>query len=167
MKLTKQMPPVSLVNETPRMTIISAVYNGSKTLQHCIDSVVNQTYSNKEIIIIDGGSKDGTLDIIRRNESRISYWNSEPDKGIYDAINKGIAKATGEVVAVLNSDDFYAHPEVLSCVAKEFSEKKTDTVFGELVYVKPGEEEKVTVAGVGSISRPSAPAPMRPAWPLR
>lgn len=93
--------------EKPLISVITVVFNGEKTLEQTILSVVNQTYDNVEYIIVDGGSKDSTLDIIKKYEDKIDYWQSEPDKGIYDAMNKGIGLATGDYVAILNSDDFY------------------------------------------------------------
>lgn len=95
---TKQIPLVS---------IITVSFNAAKTIEQTILSVINQTYSNIEYIIIDGGSTDGTVDIIKKYEDKIAYWVSEPDKGIYDAMNKGIAKTNGEVIGIINSDDWY------------------------------------------------------------
>jgi len=91
----------------PLISIITVVYNGAKTLEQTIQSVINQTYNNIEYIIIDGGSTDGTLDIIKKYENHISQWVSEPDKGLYDAMNKGISKANGELIGMINSDDWY------------------------------------------------------------
>ena len=91
----------------PLITIITVVYNGAKTLEQTIQSVVNQTYSNIEYIIIDGGSTDRTLDLLKKHEKNISHWISEPDKGLYDAMNKGIKMAKGEIVGMINSDDWY------------------------------------------------------------
>lgn len=93
-------------NASPKISIIIAVYNGAKTLQQCIDSVANQSYADVELIIIDGGSKDGTVDLLKANQMSISYWISEPDRGIYNAWNKALKKATGEWVHFLGSDDF-------------------------------------------------------------
>jgi glycosyltransferase involved in cell wall biosynthesis len=80
----------------PLISVIVAVYNGAKTLQRCIDSVSDQTYPNKELIIIDGGSTDGTIEIIRSNQDQITYWQSEPDNGIYHAWNKALDHASGD-----------------------------------------------------------------------
>lgn len=91
----------------PLISIITVVYNGSKTLEQTICSVLNQTYKNIEYIIIDGGSVDGTLNIIKKYEDRLSFWVSEPDKGLYDAMNKGISHAKGELIGMINSDDWY------------------------------------------------------------
>jgi glycosyltransferase involved in cell wall biosynthesis len=91
----------------PLISIITVVYNGVATLEQTILSVINQTYKNIEYIIIDGGSTDGTIEIIKKYEKHLAYWISEPDKGIYDAMNKGIAKATGKLIGLINSDDWY------------------------------------------------------------
>ncbi len=91
---------------TPLISVIVAVYNGSKSLQRCIDSVSDQTYLNKELIIIDGGSTDGTIEIIRSNQDKITYWKSEPDNGIYDAWNKALDYARGDWICFLGSDDY-------------------------------------------------------------
>ena len=95
----------------PLVTIITVVFNGEKYLQQTIQSVINQTYDNVEYVVIDGGSTDGTVDIIRKYEDKIDYWVSEPDQGIYDAMNKGIQLAGGEIVGLINSDDCY-HPKI-------------------------------------------------------
>src|SRR5579863_756011 len=106
-----------------KVTIITVVYNNRKTIKEAIDSVASQTYKNLEYIIIDGGSDDGTLDIIRKCQSKISKITSEPDKGIYDAMNKGIMAATGEIVGILNSDDLYINngvvTDVMECFIKD------------------------------------------------
>lgn len=93
--------------DKPLITVITVVFNGAKHLEETILSVINQTYDNVEYIIIDGGSTDGTLDIIRQYEHAIDYWVSEKDGGIYDAMNKGIQLATGESIGIINSDDWY------------------------------------------------------------
>ncbi|NEM97265.1 glycosyltransferase family 2 protein [Pontibacter burrus] len=95
------------MSSLPLVSIITVVYNGEKYLEQTIKSVLNQTYKNLEYIIIDGGSKDGTLDIINKYEAQLAYWVSEPDKGLYDAMNKGIKLAKGELVGLINSDDWY------------------------------------------------------------
>ena len=95
------------VKFSPLVTIITVVYNGEKYLEQTIKSVLNQTYQNIEYIIVDGGSTDSTLDIIKKFEDGIAKWVSEPDKGLYDAMNKGIQMATGELIGMINSDDWY------------------------------------------------------------
>ena len=91
-----------------KITIITASYNSVETIEDCIKSVLNQIYSNIEHIVIDGGSTDGTLDVIKKYKDKITKWISEPDKGIYDAMNKGIKLATGDIIGIFNSDDIYA-----------------------------------------------------------
>jgi glycosyltransferase involved in cell wall biosynthesis len=93
--------------EMPLISVVTVVYNGGRYLEQTILSIINQTYENIEYIIVDGGSSDGTLDIIRKYDDRIDYWVSEPDKGIYDAMNKGINLARGELIGLLNADDYY------------------------------------------------------------
>lgn len=89
------------------VSIITVVYNSEKTLEQTIQSVLNQTFNNIEYIIIDGGSTDGTIEVIKKYEKYISFWISEPDKGLYDAMNKGIGYANGEIIGMINSDDWY------------------------------------------------------------
>jgi glycosyltransferase involved in cell wall biosynthesis len=102
----------------PLVTIITVVFNGEKYLEQTIQSVINQNYDNVEYIIIDGGSTDGTVDIIRKYEDRIDYWVSEPDNGIYDAMNKGISLSTGNIIGIINSDDFYVDDAIVIVVQK-------------------------------------------------
>lgn len=97
----------------PLISVIVAVYNGDKTLQQCIDSVTRQTYANKELIVIDGGSRDGTVELIKANQGRIGYWISEPDGGIYNAWNKGLKQAKGEWICFLGADDRFWDEHVL------------------------------------------------------
>ncbi len=100
------------------ITIIIAVFNGAKTLQQCIDSVAQQSYPNKQLIIIDGGSTDGTVELLQANDQSISYWVSEPDAGIYNAWNKGLVKTKGEWVCFLGADDYFLDDQVLASMSK-------------------------------------------------
>ncbi len=95
------------LKQLPLVSIITVVYNGEAYLEQTINSVINQTYQNIEYIIIDGGSTDGTIEIIKKYEEHIALWVSEKDKGLYDAMNKGIKKANGELIGMINSDDWY------------------------------------------------------------
>ncbi len=105
----------------PKITIITPNYNGGQYLEECIKSIVEQDYPNLEYIIIDGGSTDDSLDIIKKYEKYITYWVSEPDNGMYDAIRKGFERSTGEIMAWLNSDDMY-HRNAFFCVAEVFQQ---------------------------------------------
>lgn len=118
----------------PKISIVTVSYNVVLTIEKTILSVINQTYSNIEYIIIDGGSTDGTVDIIKKYESKIAYWVSEPDKGIYDAMNKGIDGATGEWIATLNSGDTYFNNNTVEIVVKNIIEFKysTDIFYGKI-----------------------------------
>lgn len=119
-----------------KISIITVVYNGEKFLADCIQSVKNQSYPNIEYIVIDGASTDGTATIINQYRSCINIVISEPDKGLYDAINKGLNVATGEVVGILNADDTFATPNVVENIAKAFyKEQGLDGLYGDLNYV--------------------------------
>ena len=96
-----------------KISLITVVYNGEAFLQECFNSVMAQTYPDVEYLVVDGGSTDRTLNIIQENQSHIDYFVSEKDKGLYDAINKGVQRATGEVIGILNADDLFASPDVL------------------------------------------------------
>ena len=126
-----------------KVTIITAAYNSEKTISACIESVASQTYPRMEHIIIDGGSKDSTLSIIRQYRSKIAYWVSEPDEGMYDAMNKGIQAATGDLVGILNSDDVYADNYVVEKVVETISDNNVDSCYGDLVYVDRINADKV------------------------
>jgi len=119
-----------------KVSIVTVCYNSASTLEDTIRSVAAQNYPDIEYLVIDGKSTDGTQDIIEKYIDRISVFVSEKDKGIYDAINKGIALASGEVIAILNSDDMYAHEQVISRVVASMQENHSDACYGNLVYVK-------------------------------
>lgn len=112
----------------PLISIITVVHNGEKYLEQTIQSVLNQTYENIEYIIIDGASTDGTLDIVRKHEDQIAYWVSEPDGGIYEAMNKGILLASGELVGIINADDWLL-PETVDIVVNSYRKNHDVTVF--------------------------------------
>ncbi len=126
-----------------KVTIITAVLNGRDSIEDCILSILNQDYPDIEHIIIDGGSSDDTLDIIKKYEGRISSVISENDNGMYEALNKGITMATGDIVGILNSDDFYSTNTVISDVIEEFRKTKVDSVFADLVFVKKNDHQKI------------------------
>lgn len=126
-----------------KVSIITATYNSEKYLRGCIDSVLSQSYPDIEYIIVDGKSKDSTVDIIKSYGGRISSWISETDRGMYDAINKGMAMSTGDVIGILNSDDLFAAHDAVESIAKAFRERQTDTLYGDLEYVDPENTDKV------------------------
>lgn len=118
-----------------KISIVTVAYNAEDTIADTIKSVAEQSYPNIEYIIVDGGSSDGTVDVIRKYENHIHDWVSEADQGIYDAMNKGIAMATGDVIGILNADDIYAHSDVLQEAASAFDDGAIDCCYGDLVYV--------------------------------
>jgi len=132
-----------MIDPEIKISIITVSYNSEKTIKDTIESVLSQDYSNIEYIIIDGGSTDGTVDIIKEYTDKISYFVSEPDTGIYDGMNKGIKAATGGVIGILNSDDFYPNSYVISNVAKTFVNQSCDAVYGDLVYVKENDTSQI------------------------
>ena len=126
-----------------KVSIITVVFNGCNVIEECIKCVLGQSHKDVEHIIIDGNSTDGTLDVINRYKDKIARIVSEPDKGIYDALNKGIQLATGEVIGLLHSDDFYAHNRVIEKVADIFMKYKVDSCYGDLEYVGKNDTNKV------------------------
>jgi glycosyltransferase involved in cell wall biosynthesis len=118
-----------------KISIITATYNSSNTIDDCLKSINSQTIP-VEHIIIDGASSDETLAIVREKSPGAQIF-SEPDDGIYDAMNKGVCLATGDIIGILNSDDFYASPQVLDKVTAMFEKTGADALFADLVYVKP------------------------------
>jgi glycosyltransferase involved in cell wall biosynthesis len=118
-----------------KVSLITVCYNAKSTIQRCIESVLTQSHLNTEYIIIDGGSTDGTIQIIEQYRSNISLFISEPDKGIYDAMNKGINLANGDVIGTLNADDVLGNSEVLKTIASTFEQTQPDIVYGDLQYV--------------------------------
>ena len=126
-----------------KISLITVCYNSASTISHTIQSVQSQDFRDIEYIIVDGNSTDDTVKIIRSAGKIVSKWISEPDNGIYDAMNKGIAMATGEVVGMINSDDFYANENIISKVAAAFEDKDIDAVFGDLRVVDPKNLSKV------------------------
>ncbi|WP_040281391.1 glycosyltransferase family 2 protein [Psychroserpens damuponensis] len=120
-----------------KVSIITATYNSEKTLEFCMNSVLNQTYTDIEYIVVDGNSSDKSVDLItsKAKEFPNIKWTSEQDKGIYDALNKGIEKATGDIVGFVHSDDFLADDECISQIVDAFMVNNVDGVYGNLHYV--------------------------------
>ncbi len=126
-----------------KVSVITVSYNTVNTISDTIKSVLSQTYQDIEYVIIDGSSTDGTLDLIHSFGNRISKFISEPDKGIYDAINKGIKMATGDIVGILNSDDFFYDNHVIEKIAREFENDNIDAVFGDVQFISTGDNSKI------------------------
>lgn len=125
------------------ISVVTATWNCVDTLQDSLDSLARQSYKNCEHIVVDGASNDGTLELINKNLNRISHFKSEKDKGIYDALNKGIKLATGDVVGFLHADDLYASDKVLEDIAKIFEDPTVGAVYGDLDYVSQEDVTKV------------------------
>jgi hypothetical protein len=132
----------------PLITIVTVVFNGEQFLEETILSVINQTYDNVEYIIIDGGSTDGTLDIIKKYEHAIDYWVSENDKGIYDAMNKGIDLATGEWINFMNGGDSFYDDGVLAKVFVSKCYSDFDIVYGHHQVIYPSGRKRFAKAGL-------------------
>jgi len=127
---------------TSSISIITVCYNSAKTIIDTFTSISEQNYESIEYIVIDGGSTDDTLKLIEDSDV-VTKYVSEPDEGIYDAMNKGIAMATGDIIGILNADDFYARNDVLSMIAKVFEEPDIDACFADLVYVRQNDSKKI------------------------
>jgi len=141
-----------------KISIITVCYNSAKTIAETIESVLSQDYPNIEYIVVDGKSTDSTQDIVKSFGSKISKFVSEPDKGLYDAMNKGIGLATGDIIGIINSDDIYANNKVFSRVVQTVTEKNVDIVYGDLYYFKSGFPDRALRyyrGGVFSLSRVS------------
>lgn len=126
-----------------KVTIITVTYNSAGWLEQCIQSVIGQHYPDIEHIIVDGGSTDATLDIIRRYQPYISQWISEKDNGMYDAINKGMRMATGDIIGTLNSDDILASGDVISAIVNGFKYNDVQAVYGDIVFVQQTNLQKI------------------------
>ena len=129
-----------------KISIITVTFNSAETLPDTIESVLRQDYDDYEYLVIDGGSKDATVDIIKQYEPRFGgkmRWISEPDKGMYDGINKGIRMATGDVVGIINSDDFYHRNDIFRIINSSFEENPgIQAIYGDVRFVTPGNLDK-------------------------
>jgi glycosyltransferase len=125
-----------------KVSIITATYNSKITLQEAIASIASQKEANIEYIVIDGRSTDGTLDLVKDNDTIVRYI-SEPDQGIYDALNKGIKFATGDIIGFLHSDDLFASNTIIARIASEFKNQAIDGVYGDLEYVDKKNTKRV------------------------
>lgn len=134
-----------------KISIITATYDSGRTLRDTLESILAQTYTDYEVLIIDGGSRDNTKEIVDGFMPRFGEklkWYSGPDDGLYDAMNKGIALTTGDVVGILNSDDFYADSDVLRLIAEGCAD--VDAVYGDLDFVDPGDTSRIVRQWRGS-----------------
>ena len=138
-----------------KISIVTAVFNNEATIAHAIDSIAAQLYPDIEHLIIDGASSDHTMAIVNSRVHAKMRVLSEPDKGIYDALNKGCALATGEVIGLLHSDDFLAHPQVLEKLAQAFSDPDIDVAYGDLDYVAAADPARVVRHWCGGEFRPA------------
>lgn len=129
-----------------RISIITPSYNNAKTITDTFESILKQDFKDIEYIVVDGNSSDETVNLIKKYEPRFNgslKWISEPDKGLYDAMNKGIKMATGDIVGILNADDLYHQPNIISKIAHEFESSDIDALYGDLVFVSPKNINKV------------------------
>lgn len=133
----------SSLPDMPLITVITVVFNGASTIADTIQSVLNQTYGNIEYIVVDGGSSDGTVEILKQHEHAIDYWVSEKDGGIYDAMNKGIALASGAYVGMLNADDQFAGQDIMQSYADRLGEQNVDAIFSSLNIVSPESMDRI------------------------
>jgi len=153
--LHKLIRKISLTNHNLKISVITVVYNAVNTIEETILSVINQPYENIEYIIIDAGSTDGTLDIIKKYEKNIFYWVSELDYGLYHAMNKGIEKATGDIIGMINADDYYFE-NIFPDVAKEFEGKDLEKYifFGDMYHdgeiIKGWRQNNVKIGAFGA-----------------
>jgi glycosyltransferase involved in cell wall biosynthesis len=127
-----------------KVSVITITYNSAETLEQTILSVTNQTYNNIEYIIVDGKSTDSTLSIVEKHKDKISKVISEKDKGLYDALNKGIDLATGDIIAILHSDDFYINENVIQKYVDVFTKQNCEAVYSDLYYVDRKNTDKIT-----------------------
>lgn len=137
-----------------KISVITVSFNSAATIGDTLASVANQTWPDVEHVIIDGASKDDTLDVVRKLGTHVAHVTSERDKGIYDAMNKGVAVSSGDVIAFLNADDFYAHPDVLRHVANALTDTDIDAVFGDVEFFQPDRADKVTRRYSSAFFRP-------------
>ena len=125
-----------------KISIITVTYNSAATLAHTLESVNNQDYNDIEHVLVDGGSTDETVAIIQ-SYPHVAKWVSEKDKGLYDAINKGIGMATGDVIGILNSDDFFPANHIVTQIVNAFQQNSVSAVYGDIAFVRPGKLGKI------------------------
>ncbi len=126
-----------------KISVITAVYNREREIASALDAMAAQTWRDSEHLVVDGASTDGTLEIVRNAARPVDRLISEPDRGIYDALNKGIGASSGDVVGFLHSDDVFAHADVLQRIAQAFEDPDVDAVYGDLLYVSQNDPDQV------------------------
>jgi glycosyltransferase involved in cell wall biosynthesis len=131
------------MSELPKISVITVSFNSRETIADTIESVAAQTHPRIEHIVVDGASTDGTVEVLDRFRDRLSKVVSEPDEGIYAAMNKGIAMATGDIVGTLNSDDVYVDENVLGMVAEVFRDDAIDVCYGDIIYMDKGDLNRI------------------------
>jgi glycosyltransferase involved in cell wall biosynthesis len=130
------MPP-------PKLSIVTVVYNNRSTIENTLESVRSQDYPHREHIVIDGNSKDGTTEIIKAHQGQLSHFVSEPDRGMYDAMNKGIGLAKGDYIGILNADDFFESTNTLSQIAQRLEQDPTDCLYGDVQFVSGKDPSRI------------------------
>jgi glycosyltransferase involved in cell wall biosynthesis len=136
----------------PLVTILTVVYNRADTVVATLDSVLGQTYPNIEYIIIDGGSTDGTLEVVKRYDAVVDYWVSEPDSGIYDALNKGLCLSHGALVGILHSDDVFCSPDSIAAVVEKYT-SADEFIVSPVVALRDGRKSLIPVMTVPRLNR--------------
>ena len=140
-----------------KISIITVTFNRAHIIKDAIEGVLKQEYKNYEYIIVDGASKDNTVDILKEYEPKFEgrmRWISEPDEGLYDAINKGIKMAKGDVVGIINSDDFFHRPDTFTLIANAFEDEKVDAIYADERDVNPANLEKNTRYCIANYFKP-------------
>ncbi len=142
----KQNPHSPKVQNKTLVSIITVVLNGEKNIEETMQSVFSQSYDNIEYIIIDGGSRDGTVDILKRHNNHIDTWITEPDKGVYDAMNKGISLSNGEIVYFLNCGDYLYRSDVIESIVGVFQQNNdADIIYGKVIFYNPADGSELIV----------------------
>lgn len=137
----------------PRLSILIATYNAAETLKRCLDSIVRQKYANWELIVIDGGSSDGTVEILSMYSKHLSYWHSKKDSGIYDAWNQAILQATGEYVCFIGADDYFIDERSLENVFAPVGTSEYDLISSKGIFIKSGSAKKYVIGKPWSFKR--------------
>lgn len=136
MRAPESLSDFFVTNSPVKISVVTATWNCAETIADCLGSMAAQSYAQREHLVIDAASTDGTLEILEARRNQLAVLLSEPDRGIYDALNKGIARATGDVIGFLHADDLFGDRDVLASVAAKFSDPAVSAVYGDLQYVR-------------------------------